>query len=116
MLRFLADEDFNNRIVRGLLRRQPDLDVIRVQDTPLAGASDLAILDWATRNNRILLTHDVSTMTGHAFERMRSGESLVGIIEVPQSAPIGQLIEDIILIAATCTSEEFENHVEYLPL
>lgn len=116
MLRFLADEDFNNRIVRGLLRRQPDLDVIRVQDTPLAGTSDPTILDWATRNNRIPLTHDVSTMTGHAFERTRSGGSLVGIIEVPQSASIGQIIEDILLIAATCTPEEFENRIEYLPL
>lgn len=27
MLRFLADENFNNDIVRGLLRRVPDLDI-----------------------------------------------------------------------------------------
>ncbi|MFE1748498.1 hypothetical protein [Coleofasciculus sp. H7-2] len=28
MLRFVADENFNNNIVRGLLRRQPDLDIV----------------------------------------------------------------------------------------
>jgi hypothetical protein len=38
MLRYLADENFNNNIVRGLLRRQPDLDIIRVQDADLSGA------------------------------------------------------------------------------
>ena len=40
MLRLATDEDFNNRIVRGLLRRQPDLDVVRVQDAGLAGEKD----------------------------------------------------------------------------
>jgi hypothetical protein len=32
MLRFAVDEDFDNRIVRGLLRLLPTLDVVRVQD------------------------------------------------------------------------------------
>jgi hypothetical protein len=36
-MKFLADENFDNRIVRGLLRRQPDLDIIRVQDLEIAG-------------------------------------------------------------------------------
>ncbi|MBW4570714.1 MAG: hypothetical protein KME31_22635 [Tolypothrix carrinoi HA7290-LM1] len=31
MLRFLADENFNNNIVRGLSRRQPELDIIRLR-------------------------------------------------------------------------------------
>ena len=33
MLRLLADENFNGDIVRGLLLRQPDLDIVRVQRT-----------------------------------------------------------------------------------
>jgi hypothetical protein len=39
-MKFLADENFDNRIVRGLLRRRPDLDIIRVQDLEIAGADD----------------------------------------------------------------------------
>jgi len=35
MLLFLSDEDFNRRIVRGLRRRLPHLDVVRVQDVGL---------------------------------------------------------------------------------
>lgn len=33
MLRLAADENFDGRIVRGLLRVLPDLDLVRVQDS-----------------------------------------------------------------------------------
>jgi hypothetical protein len=31
MLLLAADENFNNDIVRGLLRRKPDLDMVHIQ-------------------------------------------------------------------------------------
>jgi Uma2 family endonuclease len=40
VLAFLADENFNRRIVHGLRRRRPDLDIVRVQDVGLSGAND----------------------------------------------------------------------------
>ena len=40
LLRFLVDEDFDNDIVRGMLRRLPTLDIVRVQDVELSGARD----------------------------------------------------------------------------
>ncbi len=58
MVRFLADENFNNAILRGLLRRKPDIDIVRVQDVGLSGASDPEILAWAAREDRLVLTHD----------------------------------------------------------
>ena len=45
MLLLAADENFDNDIVRGLLRRRPDIDVVRVQDVGLSGASDPIILE-----------------------------------------------------------------------
>jgi len=48
-IKFIADEDFDNRILRGLQRRQPDLDIVRVQDTHLSGSVDREILEWAFR-------------------------------------------------------------------
>lgn len=70
MLKLLADENFDNTILRGLLRRQPDIDIIRVQDTELYGANDSTVLAWAAKENRILLTHDVATITRYAYERI----------------------------------------------
>jgi predicted nuclease of predicted toxin-antitoxin system len=78
MLKFIADEDFDNHILRGLLRRRANMDIIRVQDTPLAGAQDPDILRWAAQEQRVLLTHDVSTMTKHAYERIYNKEPLAG--------------------------------------
>jgi hypothetical protein len=44
MLRLAADENFNGDIVRGLLRRNPQVDIVRVQDVGLSGANDPAVL------------------------------------------------------------------------
>lgn len=52
MIRLAADEDFNNNIVRGLLRRKPDLDIVRIQDVGLSGADDPAVLEWCARAAR----------------------------------------------------------------
>ena len=70
MLRFVTDENFNNAILRGLLRRNPNLDVVRIQDVGLSGADDSKVLEWSAREDRILLTHDVGTITRYAYERV----------------------------------------------
>jgi predicted nuclease of predicted toxin-antitoxin system len=62
MTKFLADENFNNQIVRGILRQSPELDIVRVQDVHLSGADDPTVLVWAATEERIVLTHDVATM------------------------------------------------------
>ena len=76
-MRLLADENFNGDIVRGLLLRQPDLDIVRVQDVGLAGADDPDILAWAAENNRIVLTHDRATMSDHAYVFTDVGEAKI---------------------------------------
>lgn len=73
MLLLVADENFNNDIVRGLLRKKPDLDIVRVQEVGLRGADDPAILEWAANEGRVVLTHDAATMTYYAYERVRAG-------------------------------------------
>ena len=45
MLRFLTDEDFNGRVLAGVLRRLPDLDIVRVQDVGLRTLDDTFILE-----------------------------------------------------------------------
>ena len=116
MLRFAADENFNNDIVRGLRRRLPRLDLIRVQDAGLSGADDPTVLAWAAREGRVLLTHDVATMTLFAFDRVEAGEPMPGVFEVPRSLPAGQTIEELLLIAECSRPNEWEGQVRYLPL
>lgn len=44
-VRLLADENFNGAIVRGPLRRNPEVDVVRVQDVGLTGSDDPTVLE-----------------------------------------------------------------------
>jgi hypothetical protein len=106
MLRLVADENFNNNIVRGLLRRQPDLDIVRVQDSGLSGADDPTVLEWAAHERRVLLTHDVSTITKYAYARVRAGQPMPGVFEVSRAVPIGRAIEDILLLAECSLDDE----------
>lgn len=116
MLRLAADENFNNNIVRGLIRRQPELDIVRVQDVGLYGADDRTVLAWSAQEGRVLLTHDVSTITKYAYERIQAGKPMPGVFEVNRSVSIGCAIEDILLLAECSLDGEWEGQVRYLPL
>jgi hypothetical protein len=116
-LRLLLDEDFNNDILRGLLRRNPGLDVVRVQDVEkIAGAPDPVVLAWAAQEERVLFTHDVTTMTAYAMERIETGRRMVGVFAVSQDLPIGSAIEDMLLLAECSEAGEWEGLILYLPL
>lgn len=116
MLRLATDEDFNGRIVRGVLRRLPQVDLVRVQDFGLSGAADQDVLDRAAREGRVLLTHDAKTMPRHAHERVDLGLALPGVVVCRQDIPIRQAIDDIVLLAECSEEGEWEGQVIYLPL
>ena len=115
MLRFAADENFNGDIVRGLLRRNPKLDIIRVQDVGLSGADDPSVLEWAADQRRVVVTHDISTLATHAFDRVAAGQPMPGVFEVRSVAPIGHAIDDLILLAECGFEGEWEGQVRFLP-
>jgi len=116
MISLATDEDFDRDIVRGLLRRNLDLDIVDVREWELGGAPDPDVLAWAADEGRILLTHDVNTMTRHACERIASGFPLPGVIVVPQSLSLGRAIEELNLIVECIFEGEWEGQVRYLPL
>ena len=116
-MRFLADENFDNKILRGVLRENPEFNIVRVQDTEIYGADDPSVFAWATKEDRILLTHDVRTMSGFAYERIEAGLPLPGIIEInKQKVSVGQAIDELLLIDGASDAAEWENKVTYLPL
>jgi predicted nuclease of predicted toxin-antitoxin system len=116
MLRLLADENFNGDVVRGLRLRQPSLDIVRVQDTGLAGADDPAILAWAAANSRIVLTHDRATMSDFAFQRVAAGEPMAGVFILNDRFPVGQAIEEILMLAECSEQSEWSGLAVHVPL
>jgi hypothetical protein len=89
---------------------------VRVQDTQLAGAEDAEVLSWAAEERRVLLTHDVSTMAGFAFERVERGEPMPGLVEVPVDLALGVAIADIVLVVTAGRADEWDGRVLFLPL
>lgn len=116
MLRLLADASFSGDITRGLLLRSPSLDLVRVQDIGLRTAADPIILERAAGDGRVVLTQDLNTMIGYAYERVRLGQGMPGLFVVGQDVSIGQVIEDILILAECSEEGEWEGQVVHLPL
>ena len=55
-------------------------------------------------------------MPRYAYERVRAGRPMPGVIEVSLSLPAGQAIEEIALLAEAGVAEDVANQVRYLPL
>ena len=116
MLRLLSDHNFNGRILRGLRRRIPDLDVVRALDVGLDSANDPDLLAWAAVENRILITHDVNTVPAFANERVRAGFTMPGVFLIPKSMAIGHAIDDLELAVKAQTADDCKDQVTYFPL
>ncbi len=115
-MRFLADENFDNRILDALYKLLPDADIVCIQETVVFRAADPEILAWAAIEGRILLTQDVRTMTKFAYDRVGDGLPMPGVIEVAKLMPIGEAIEWLFVLIEAGIPEDFENQVRYIPL
>ncbi len=73
------------------------------------------ILEWAAQEGRILLTHDVATITRYAYDRVRQGQPMPGVVEISTDAQIRQVIEDLLVLVECSQEGEIEGQVQYLP-
>lgn len=117
MLRLASDVDVHGEIVRGLRRRQPALDLVRVQDFLPDNTPDPLVLAWAADDDRVLITNDRNTMIGFARARVASGAAMPGLIATSNKQPIGSAIDDILLIAENLSWQEMAGQsIVYLPM
>jgi hypothetical protein len=116
MLRYLADEDFDNRILKTFRRSEPSLDWVRVQDVGLSGSPDNDVLQRAANEDRIVLSHDVSTMPVAAHSRIETQLAMPGLIVVTRRIAISQAIDELLFLARESASQEWDGQVIYLPL
>jgi len=114
MVPLVADENFYGPIFRALVQRKPSLDIVRVQDVGLMGTDDPKILKWAAQRNRVLLTHDRETIPDFAYERVRNGREMAGVIIVPDQLAPGDFATEILSLLERATEEAFRNRVFFL--
>jgi predicted nuclease of predicted toxin-antitoxin system len=115
-MRLLLDENFNHQILNGLKLRIPNLDYVIAQKTALKGVTDPDLLEWAAVEDRLIVTHDIKTFPKFAYERVKAGKSLPGVIVVSQDLPIGPAIEELVTILLCSEQGDYENQVVHIPL
>jgi len=116
MIRFLADADLNEGIVAGCLRRRPEMDFLSANEADLEGLPDPEVLALAAAQDRILVSHDFHTMPRHFANFLQAGNSSPGVLLVPQRLPVGEAIEELVLIWAASDAGEWQNRILRIPL
>jgi predicted nuclease of predicted toxin-antitoxin system len=116
VIKLASDENVVVDVVRGLLRRVPALDIVRIQDAGLAGAPDPEILAWTADENRILLTHDRDTMPNFVYDRLIAGEPMLGVFLVSNRMPKGQAVNELFWAVHSLSAEDCKDQVKYFPL
>lgn len=113
--RFLADADFNQDLVKAILRRQPEIDIRVAIGGELRCLSDSQVLAIAATERRVLLSHDRKTMP-YAFGAFIATASSPGVFIISQRADRLAVIEDLLTIWASSDAAEWVNRICTLPL
>lgn len=116
MLRMVADENFNYAIVRGLKARSENVDIVCADEVSLLATADPVILEWAADHDRIVLTHDRSTMRDFAGDRLRAGNFMPGVLLFQSDVSIGLAINELVMLAECSEHNEWNGRIVFLPL
>jgi hypothetical protein len=92
------------------------MDFLSATDANLSGVSDPRVLALAAEQYRILVSHDFRTMPRHFADFLLAHGSSPGLILVPQYLPIGEAIEELVLIWGASDAEEWRNRILKIPL
>ena len=112
---FQADNDIDQTIVRILWQVEPVMDFRTANEVDLHGLDDLAVLELATLEKRVLVSSDQSTMPLHFAEFIQSNTSY-GLLIAPQSLSLKMVAYEILMIWTASDAEEWINRIAYLPL
>jgi predicted nuclease of predicted toxin-antitoxin system len=113
-LAFYMDEQVPSAITSAL--RSRGVDVLTVQEDGFDGQPDSEVLDRAGLLGRVVVTmdNDFHILTS---ARLASGVPFSGVVFVHAgSLTVGQLVEDLELLAQLARPEEMADHLQYLPL
>jgi hypothetical protein len=113
-LRFQADADLNEDIVKGVLRREPRIDFRTATVAGLRGLSDLEVLTLGAQDGRVLVSHDRKTMP-RTFARFIATRTSPGLFLVSQKTDLLISIESILLAWSASDAEEWVNQVIAIP-
>jgi predicted nuclease of predicted toxin-antitoxin system len=114
-IRLLADADLNFAIVKGARLREPSIDFRNAAEAGLKGVGDPEVLQLAASHDRILVSHDLSTIPFHFAKRISEGKSSPGVFLVSQDVAVSDVINAVVLICSASLPVEWANQITHLP-
>ena len=115
-VRFLADHDLNEHLITGVRRRRDAVAFLRVRDVGLDGRPDPEVLAYAAEHRLLVVSHDVNTMPGHAYDLLAAGLPFAGLLMVRQPEAVAAVIDSLVLVWSSSEAEEWQGQVVFLPL
>lgn len=113
-LRFQADADLNEDIVKGVLRREPGIDFQTATLAGLRGLGDLEVLTLAAEEGRILVPHDRKTMP-RTFGKFIQSKTSPGLFLISQKTDLLIAIESVLLAWIASDNENWTNRIATIP-
>ncbi len=86
-----------------------------IRSTCLSGQPDPAILIWAEREARVLVTNDKKSMLGHFLGHIQSGYHSPGIFIIGSQSAIPRLVSFLASIANTSEPSEWAGLITFIP-
>lgn len=111
---YQADNDLRKAIVRGAVRREPQMNFRTAQAARLDGVPDCEVLAVSADEGRILVSHDFETMPTH-FRRFTKSRRSPGVLLIRQDLAIGKAIENLLLIWEVSEADEWVNRLCLVP-
>lgn len=117
-MRYLLDEHIAPVYRAQLLRAEPELEVWIVGDpgAPSRGTLDPDILVWCEEHHFVLVTNNRKSMPRHLADHLALGQHIPGILVINPALSMGELLDELVLIAGASDELEYRDPILYLPL
>lgn len=114
-IRFQADNDLHEDVLRAAKRLQPRIDFQRAPELNLhTGIDDPEVLRLCAEQNRMLVTHDRHTMPDHFTEFIKHQDS-PGVFIISRKLSIGKAAEWLVLYWEASEADEYQNQIIGIP-
>lgn len=119
-VKFLLDADLPRALFTALLREEPTLDVLRVQQAGLRTAADPDILAFAAEEGRVLVTKDKATMCDFAAERLARGEGMSGLLIIRPAflrglRGLGAIVRELLHLHRSSDAKDWDGVIRFIP-
>lgn len=116
-IQYLIDQNLPPLYQEQLRQYFTDLTVLMRgnSNTPPKGTLDPEILLWCEQNNFILVTNNRRSMPIHLSEHLKQNHNIPGIFVLRKKFTIGEIINNLILIAQAGELSEYQNRITYIP-